>query len=593
MPHTAPDSSNQSRQSFLRFALRLREHIRLGDRQVIYVWAAIVGVIGAATALLFEFFVDWVQNILTGKHHYSQIKAFTDLALENPWWCALVPAIGGLLAGLTLLFTHRFVPAKATEYMEAVALGNGYVPTKPSLLRTVSAIFTIGSGGSIGREGPLVQSAAVAASWIGRFFRMSAPRLRLMVACAAASGMSAAFHTPLAGGLFVSEIVLGAMTIDFLAPLLVSSCAGYFMMSLFQEPTPIYQVGAVSLIGNSHIFWCALLAVISSFVAAGWMWLLKFSRSHLNGKRIWLPIRLAAAGLLVGVIATQYPEIVGNGRNMINSLIHFEFTYPTAILLLALKIATVAIMFGTGTVGGVLTPSLTIGSILGFLFSGILLYFDVPGEYALAYTLIGMAAFFTTAANAPITSLVLVIEFTMAGQLMFPLIIAVLVSHGVAKLMKVKSMYYDSLIFGPRSTFEKPLGQVQLKDVARTTPTILRPQDTFGTIASTFITNPTPVLFVASKKGKYLGSILAQDVVAFAKSKELADTVLAIDVLRTDMTALPSNMHLPEALGAFSKKNAGESMALVNPDTKEITGVVNKADLYLVLSEIMRREKIQ
>ena len=127
--------------------------------------------------------------------------------------------------------------------------------------------------------------------------------------------------------------------------------------------------------------------------------------------------------------------------------------------------------------GGALTPSLTIGSVFGFLFSAALTQMGVPGEHAIAYSLVGMAAFFTTAANAPITSLVLVVEFTMAGQMMFPLIIGVLVSYGTARLTKAQSMYHDSLAFGPRSTFDKPLAQVQLQDVARKDPPVVHPLD--------------------------------------------------------------------------------------------------------------------
>lgn len=301
--------------SWLRMALSLREKIKLGDKQVIFIWAVVVGALGALMALVFEMGVELVQDVLTGRTSYRQIQVFQEMASQDPAWCIFVPAAGGLLAGLTLLFTHRFVPAKATEYMEAVALGNGYVPPKPSLLRSLSAVFSVGSGASIGREGPLVQAAAVAGSALGRFFHLSAPRLRLVVACAAASGMSSAFHTPLAGGLFVSEIVLGALTIDFLAPLLVASCAGYFTMGLFHEPAPIYQLQQeVSLAGNQHVLWCVLLGALASLVASFWLLILKKSRRYLNGKRQWLPVRLTAAGVLVGAIAIFYPEIVGNGK---------------------------------------------------------------------------------------------------------------------------------------------------------------------------------------------------------------------------------------------------------------------------------------
>ncbi len=590
----APNQETQKSWSLLRFALNLREKIKLSDKQIIFLWAVIIGVVGALTAQLFELGVNIVQGTLSGKYGETQINTFRDLAANDWGWCIFVPAAGGLLAGLTLLFTHHFVPTKATEYMEAVALGNGYVPPKPCLLRALSAVFSVGSGASIGREGPLVQVGAVAGSALGRLFHLSAPRLRLVVACAAAAGMSAAFHTPLAGGLFVSEIVLGALSIDLLAPLLVASCAGYFTLGLFHEPTPIYQLEQeVALSEHQHVFWCVLLGCLASLLAWLWLQILKKSRQYLNGKRALLPVRLALAGAMVGAIAIIYPEVVGNGKNIITALIHNEVEVTKASILLALKIATVAIVFGVGTVGGALTPSLTIGSVFGFLFSAVLTACGVPGDHAIAYSLVGMAAFFTTAANAPITSLVLVVEFTMAGQMMFPLIIGVLVSYGTAKLTKAKSMYHDSLAFGPRSTFDKPLGEVQLKDVARKDTPVVHPLDNFGTIAAMLIKHPAQTIFVTSPAGKYLGSVVVEDVAAFARNKELANAVLAMDVLRNDLPTLPADMHLPEALSVFSHEHRGESLALVDPESHNLLGVVNRTDIYMVLSEIMRHEKLR
>lgn len=578
--------------SWLVAALDLRKKLHIGDRQVLYLWAIFVGITGALTALCFEHGVALVQNLLTGQQGASQMEAFSSIP---PWMRVAVPTAGGLLAGATLLFTHRFVPLKATEYMEAITLGDGYVPVKPSLLRSLSAVFTIGSGAAIGREGPLVQASAVVASALGRRFHLSAPRLRLMVACAAASGMSAAFHTPLAGGLFVSEIVLGSLTIDFLAPLLVSSCAGYLTLSFFSEPTPIYHtINSIALNNDTRVVLCCIiLGVVASFAAQGWLWLLKKSRAYLAGKKRWLPVRLALAGALVGVIAIQYPEIVGNGANMIRGLVNMQFTADKALILLGLKVLAVAIVFGVGTVGGALTPSLTIGGVLGFLFSECLQLLGIPGDHAIAYSLVGMAAFFTTAANAPMTSLLLVIEFTLAGQLMFPLIIVVLVSYGIARLFNVESMYHDSLAYGPRSIFTKPMPEVTVGDIARRSPTVLKPDDQFGVIATTLLTDPSQVIFVASEEGSYLGSIVSQDILDFAKNEELAHAVLAIDVLRTDLPTMDPKMKLPEALNIFTQQSETESLAMVDKDSLEILGVVNKTDLYLVLSEIMRRENIR
>jgi CIC family chloride channel protein len=297
---------------------------------------------------------------------------------------------------------------------------------------------------------------------------------------------------------------------------------------------------------------------------------------------------------MVGVIAIWFPEIVGNGRHMIRGLVNSSFTLDYAALLLCLKVMAVAIVFGVGTVGGALTPSLTIGAMIGFLFNFAMNWLGFPEDYAIAYSLVGMAAFFTTAANAPMTSLLLVIEFTLAGQLIFPLIIGVVVSSAFSRLMKVESMYHDSLALGPQSIFSKPLQDVFLKDIARKLPPTVEPNDNFGTVASTLLKNPSQTIFVASDTGKYMGAIMTSDIQAFANTKDeqLAYAVLARDVTRNNLPTLKPEMKLPEALDIFSKKGQAESLALVDSSSGHLDGVVNKTDLYLVLSEIMRREKI-
>ncbi len=585
------EESHELSWSWLKIALSLRSKLNLQGKHGIYLWAILVGFAGSFVALFFEQCVHWVQSISTQTGDVSQFEAFSSIA---PYERVLVPAIGGLLSGIVLWLTYRFIPAKATEYMEAVALGDGYVPSKPSLLRSLSAIFTIGTGASIGREGPLVQAAAVAASFIGRRMKLPVPRLRIIVACGAAAGLSAAFHTPLAGGLFVGEIVLGTLTIDLLAPLLVASCASYLTISIFGDTAPLYQVGGVSLGGGIDVVaYCILLGAVAAVLAKGWLWFLKKSRQFLNGKPAWLPARLALAGALVGGVAILYPEIVGNGANIIRGIVHNDFSPEQILILLGLKVLVVAVFFGVGAVGGVLTPSLTLGGIIGFAFSIGLTWLGVPGEHAIAFSLVGMAAFFTTAANAPMTSLLLVIEFTMAGQMMFPLIVGVLVSYGVGRLLKADSMYSESLSIGPRSIFNKSLGEVQLKDISRKMPPSLQPNAPFGTIAKLLIKNPSQTIFVTSTKGRYLGTVIPADVTSFAKSREIASAVLALDVMRSDIPALSVTMNLPDALDVFSQKTIPESLPLINPVTKELEGVVNKTDLYMVLEEIMRREKLK
>lgn len=577
------------RLKWLRIAVELLLKFGITDRHVVYLWATVVGVLGAGVALLFEYLVELIQWGLTGVMEGGRVAVFSELGIERR---ILVPAIGGLIAGGILLFRHRFIPTKYTEYMEALSLGNGVIPVRPSLLQSLSAMFSIASGAAIGKEGPLVQACAVASSTMGQALKMSAPRLRLMVSCGAAAGITAAFHTPLAACLFVSEIVLGTLTIGSLAPLLIAASTGFLILHGLGKEKPIYEASFAAFGDIKQILLCILLGAIAACFAKGWLVMLKVSRKYLNGKRRWLPVRLMAAGFFVGVIACYYPEVVGNGAEIISGLIQKLFTTEQSLVFLAIKVVAVAVVFGCGTVGGALTPSLMIGALIGFLFSNVLNALGVPGDHAIAYTMVGMAAFFTTAANAPLTSLLLVVEFTMAGNMIFPLMIAVVTSYAMSLLLNAKSMYNDSLEHGPRSAFDKPLSEVTLRDIARKSPALIKPGDKFGAIASQLLKNPGQNLFVESKEGTLMGTILAEDIMQFARSEELADAVIAIDVMREDLPSLPSTMGLPEALTVFTHTRV-DSLSMVNPVDQKISGLVSKNDLYQVISEIMKREKLK
>lgn len=575
---------------WLRIAVELLWKIRLRDRHMIYIWAIVVGVLGAGVALCFEYAVELMQWVFTGAMSGNRVEVFLGLP---EWGRIFVPVIGGVLAGSTLLYIHRFVPVKSTEYMEALSVGNGIIPARSSLMQSLSAIFSIASGAAIGREGPLVQSSAVVASFFGQKLRLSAPRLRLLVGCGAAAGIAAAFHAPLGACLFVCEIVLGTLALDLMVPLLISGSTSFIVMHFLGKQRPIYEASYVDFGELKQIFLCMLLGIIAAVVAKLWLYLLKLSRKYLNGKRKWLPIRLALAGMFVGGIACYYPEVVGNGAEIISGLIHNAFTPQQSLILLGVKILAVVVVFGCGTVGGALTPSLTVGGLLGFLFSYALNYLGIlEGDTAVAFTMIGMAAFFSTAANAPFTSLILVLEFTVAGNMIFPLMVAVVCSYGMSRILNTKSMYYDSVRSGPRSAFDKPLGKVRLSDIARKSPPAVEPGDKFGRIASLILRNPGQDIFVITPEGDYLGIILSDDVGSYAKTDSLADAIIAMDVMRQDVPVLRSNMALPDALKLFTDKKV-ESMPLLLDDTRQVRGVINRNDLYQVITEVIKRETIK
>src|SRR5690606_25229337 len=191
----------------------------LSDLPAMLCWAALVGVLGALSTIAFHEGMHLLQSLATG-----QSGSIVGVTKSLPWYGRLLfPAAGGVIAGLLLWAAARVSGSANSDYMEAVAIGDGRLSIRQGLLRSLSSLFTVVSGGSIGREGAMVHLASLSASTIGRFTYFSTSRLRLLVACGAAAGVASAYGAPIAGALFVAEIVVGTMTMQSFGPLMVAA----------------------------------------------------------------------------------------------------------------------------------------------------------------------------------------------------------------------------------------------------------------------------------------------------------------------------------------------------------------------------------
>ncbi len=569
----------------------IRSRVNLNGKKGVYFYAVISGIFAAVIALGFQKASHFILSVFTSSDGNEVVASFSQ---AQPWQRITSLVVGGIIAGIILLLAAKKVKKRPTPYMEAVSIGNGYIPVRANLLRSLAAIVTIGSGASIGREGPLVQTVTVFASMFGRRTNMSTTRLRLLIACSAAGAMSAVFHTPLAGGLFVCEIVIGIMSIDILAPLLVSSCTSYLVLTVIGNSAPLYEnSNAFVNVDFEIVSFTILLGILASLMARFWLIMLNHTRKLLNRNVNFLPIRLAIAGAIVGTISIWFPEVTGNGAHIIRGIVSMNFALDEISAILVLKILSVALFFGMGAVGGVLTPSLTIGGVFGFFFAHMLIYMGVPlsGNEIIGFSVIGMAAFFTTAAAAPLTSMMLVIEFTMAGQLIFPLIVAVLVSHGVSIMMRTKSMYAQSAEGGMRGAFGKPLKSVRIKDIFRKSEDTVSVTETFDGVARIFLRNPEYAVYVVSRSNKYIGGILRSDILSFIKSKTLSSNVIAEDIMRSDIPVLKTDMPLIDGVKIFAENPRYESMPIVN-SANEFYGIVNRNDIFMGFNEILKRDKL-
>ena len=292
-----------------------------------------------------------------------------------PWWARIaVPTIGGVCAGTLLWAGQRVLrQTRPVDYMEAVAVGNGQLSSRAALLQAASSFFTIGSGGSIGREGPLVQLAATVASKIGQWTQAPVPRLRLLVACGAAAGIAAAYNAPIAGALFVAEVVLGSIAMESFGPLIVASVVS-------DATTPPFPRLRAGLSGAAHQFRRSLGAgaVCAARRAARARGAAVSGAARARARRCSVACAgrcrctLALGGLIVGVISVAVPQVWGNGYSVVNDMLNDKLALELLALVLVAKLISTAASVGSGANGGILTPTLFMGAAFGALFANVL-----------------------------------------------------------------------------------------------------------------------------------------------------------------------------------------------------------------------------
>ena len=272
-------SSDAGRSSFLpsgrqrlRWWLGLIEWIRPRELQITLVLAGAAGFFGAVASLAFRRATEIMHWLLIG--NWAELsESFAHLPA---WQRVVVPTAGGAAAGLVLMFTARFVKqSRTTDYMEAVVIGDGILSTRQNLLKSLSAMFSISSGGSIGREGPLVQLAAMCASAMGRILHVSSPRLRLLVACGAAAGIASAYNAPVAGALFVAEVVMATMSMEVFGPLVCSSVVATLTTRQFLGADPLYSILHFNTISPGQTLILVGLGCLCGFLSPAFLLILR------------------------------------------------------------------------------------------------------------------------------------------------------------------------------------------------------------------------------------------------------------------------------------------------------------------------------
>lgn len=434
------------------WAIWLRSRLLADNLPATLCAAALMGLLGALATVVFREMLAWTQMLLGGEDTpHGMVSLARGL---SSWQRFLMPAIGGAIAGAILQMAARWLPRRgAADYMEAISIGRGVIGFRQTVARSLSSIFSIGSGASIGREGPMVQLAAMLSSLTGRYLVLPPRHLRLLVACGATAGITSAYNAPIAGALFISEIVYGAIASATLVPLVVSSVVANIVTRQILHYDAVFHMPPFTLVSGWEVINYLGLGVIAGLAAPQFLRFLDTARAAFGRVPAPLWARMALGGLIVGALSVVNPEVWGNGYSVVNSMLHTQWAWQAVAAILLLKTLATAASVGSGAVGGVFTPTLFVGAALGALYgTGLQALFPAGDLSAVSsYAVVGMGALLAATTYAPLMSILMIFEMTLSYEVMLPLMLACITGYVIAHRIRPDSVYAKSLASNRRA----------------------------------------------------------------------------------------------------------------------------------------------
>ena len=411
--------------------------------------AFLIGIISGLAAVLFRWSISLLQELFYQADEQSLIS---NIHTTHWMWFLIIPVVGSLIVGLVLyFFCDEDRNGSVADVIEGAALNNGRVDLKFGVTSTIVSLITLTTGGSTGREGPVVHLAGIISTYISNLTNAQGISARDLLGCAVAAAVSASFNAPIAGTLFALEVVLRHFAIHAFAPIAISSVAGTIVGRLFygnvtefslqnEASLEFYlELPAFILLG----IFCGLMAVILVKTIFGVDEFFTKVQQKLNSP-IWL--RTTFAGLILGLLALQFPHIIGVGYETTSNALIGSFDFNTIIILVVIKMMAVIITIAGRMGGGIFSPSLMIGALTGLAFGSVAtsIFPTISGSETL-YALAGMGAVAASVLGAPISTVLIVFELTGNWQVGLVVMVTVSVSTSFSGRLINKSYFLSQL----------------------------------------------------------------------------------------------------------------------------------------------------
>lgn len=555
------------------------------------------GVVAGVLGVVLHRLINAIEYLLWGPVGHL-VDAARDLP---PWHVVLALTIGGILIGSLVLAAGKAVAGPGMSILiEAVARKGGRVPVKPILWSTAAAAATVGAGGSLGREGPMIRLGAMIASRLGVRYRLSPHRIKILVGCGAAAGLAAAYNIPIGGALFAMEVVLGNFALPILGPIVVSSAISTLIARAFEGDRHRFAAPGYEMASGWELIFYVGLGILAALVSIAFVLGVRRTAAWLRRIPCPEPLRpvIGMAGL--GVLALQVPWVLGGGQENTNLLLlgwlaedvgQGRGPWLTAFLLLGLAVAKIlatGLTTGAGGVGGLFAPSLFVGALAGAAY-GMGVHAMFPGITAGygAYAAVGMAAIAAGTSHAPISAILILFEFTGNYDLILPLMVAAITSTSIARRLYPYSIYTEPLrgkgIDLSRRMEDSIVSALKVSDLVHDDPDTLRPEAPFRQVAERFFGAPRSRLFVVDAGGKLEGVVSLHDIKHVLDEPAEMEAVTARDLATSPEPVLRGDDSLQRASEAFAE-NPFERLAVVDRDER-FRGFVAKRDLLAIYAQ--------
>lgn len=540
--------------------------------------AVFVGILTGFGAYLLNLIIEFVHVALFDQAHLNLIS--------NPvmdYLRILFPAIGGLAVGLLVYhFSPEVKGHGIPGVMEAVANKGGYIRKRVSFLTSINSGLTIGSGGSAGKEGPIVQIGAAIGSSIGQLLNVSQQRMKILAGCGTAAGLAAVFNAPIAGVVFTMEIILADYSLRAFTPIVVSSVIATVISRHFIDSGPILQIPVYALNSPWELPFYLMMGLLGGVLSVIFIKTL-YGVEELFEEKLSLPtyIKPAIGGLATGLIAYCYPQVYGFDDSAIYSGLLNQPGVFLLLILIGAKILATSFTLGSGATGGLFTPSLFIGAMFGGLF-GILvgnLFPDIAADPG-AYALVGMAVIVAGTIHAPLSAFLMIFEVTGDYNIILPLMLGAVSSTVIARWLEKESIYTMKI-----SLFSSHLlhgRNLELMKNIKVASLIQKDADVIGAytglsqILDIFMKSNYTSFPVLDKNKKVIGIITLRDLRLILNDRQLEPFLIAMDIMSENVFILKPEDTINQAI---QKMEIGdyELLPVVDSDNTLIyQGVVSK-----------------